>query len=310
MTVATTEIGARSKPLRISNVLKRIKRNEPLAQHTSLRIGGLADYFAEPRSIEEIQTLVAFAEENGLPWLVLGNGTNVLFPDEGYRGLIIHLSRAFGAKRLKGDRLLVQSGAGLGATMGYVRAHGFYDFDGLVGIPGTIGGALAMNAGIPEFTLSEIVRSVIVLTEKGKILTLAKEQCEFGYRTSVFLGRPWVILAGEFQLGGPKRFDPRALLARRRGRQPLGQSSPGCVFRNPLPSPPTAGQLLERASLKGLRCGGAMISPIHANFFVNCGGATASDVLRLIDIAREKVYKEFNVELQLELVVVSNARLR
>ncbi len=306
MTIATVE----TKPLRIPSVLKRIKRNERLARHTSLKIGGPADYFAEPRSIAEVQILIAFAEENGLPWLVLGNGTNVLFPDEGYRGLVIHLGRAFGAKRLEGDRLLVQAGASLGTTMGYARARGFYDFDGLVGIPGTIGGALAMNAGIPEFTISKLVRSVVVLTEKGKILRLSKEQCEFGYRTSIFLGRPWVILAGEFQLGGPKRFDPQALLARRRERQPLGQASPGCVFRNPLPSPPTAGQLLEQAGLKGLRCGGAMISPIHANFFVNRGGATASDLLRLIDIAREKVYKEFNVELQLELTVVSNARLR
>ncbi len=286
-----------------------LHRNEPLCRYTSLRIGGPADYFAQPTSLEEARWALTFARERELPWMALGNGTNVLFPDAGYRGLILHIGRAFGKRRLDGDRLIVQAGAGLGATMGYLRAHRCYDFDGLVGIPGTIGGALAMNAGIPEFSISELVRSVTVLTPTGEIIRLSRNACRFGYRTSLFRERPGVILEAEFRVGGPRRFDADALLERRRGRQPLGQPSPGCVFKNP-EGPLSAGQLLERAGLKGHTSGGAMISRIHANFIVNLGGATASDCLRLIDISREKVYKEFNVELRPELAVVPASNLR
>ncbi len=298
----------RPTPTRICEP-RLIRRDELLRPYTSLGIGGPADFFASPGTICEIERLIAFARQRELPWMVLGNGTNVLFPDEGYRGLIIHLGRAFSAQHIEGDRLYVQAGAGLGATMGYVRAQGFFDFDGLVGIPGTIGGALAMNAGIPETTISEYVLSLSVLTDEGDLLVLSREECGFGYRTSVFRERPWVILEGEFQLGSEPRFDPEELMRRRRERQPLRLPSAGCVFKNP-GGPMTAGQLIERAQLKGLRVGGAMISPLHGNFIVNCGGATSADILRLIDMAREKVYKEFGVELRLELVVASTQNLR
>ena len=295
-----------------------LERDVPLARYSSLRVGGPADYFARPRSVEEIRALLAFAHRLRIPWLVLGNGTNVIFPDEGFRGLVIHLGRGFSAKRLdpREGILRVQAGAGLGATMGFLRAHGYRDFDGLVGIPGTVGGALAMNAGIPEFTLSQLVERVTVLTEEGELLALPREACGFRYRGSLFRRRPWVIVEGEFRLGKAPRFDPQALLERRRRAQPLGDPSPGCVFKNPsipeksekaLPHPPTAGRLLEGAGLKGARIGGAMISKKHANFLINLRGATAADCLRLIDFARERVYKEFGVELELEVAVVSSA---
>lgn len=294
-----------ARPITRTGLVEFIQRDEPLSRHTSLGIGGPADYFANPRTLHEVEDVLAFAQERGWPWFMLGNGTNTLFPDEGFRGVVIHLGRNFSAKRIKEDRLYVQAGAGLGVTMGYLRSHGFYDFDGLVGIPGTVGGAIAMNAGIPEVTISEYVLSLAVLTEGGSLLNLSREECQFGYRTSLFRRKSWAILTGEFQVGKPQRFDPEALLKRRRERQPLRWPSAGCVFKNP-GGPFTVGQLIERAGLKGLRWGGAMISPIHANFIVNGGGATAMDILQLIDIAREKVYKEFRVELQLELAVVSN----
>ena len=286
-----------------------LRRSELLRRHTSLGIGGPADYYSRPRSLHEIEELILLARERDLPWIILGNGTNTLFPDEGYRGLVIHLGREFSAKRIEEDRLYVQAGAGLGVTMAYVRANGFYDFDGLTGIPGTIGGACAMNAGIPEIAISDHVLSLAVLTNEGALLDLSREECEFGYRTSIFRRRSWAILMGEFQLGSPERFDPQTLMERRRARQPLRCPSAGCVFQNP-GGPLTAGQLIEKTGLKGLQIGGAMISPIHANFIVNGGSATASDIRRLIDIVREKVYKQFQVELRLELVVVSNQNLR
>lgn len=310
-------VGAHKAPKAVRDVRELLERDVPLARYSSLRVGGPADYFARPRSVEEIQTLLVFAERRRIPWLVLGNGTNVIFPDEGFRGLVIHLGRGFSAKSLDPDQgiLRVQAGAGLGATMGFLRAHGYRDFDGLVGIPGTVGGALAMNAGIPEFTISQLVERVTVLTDEGELLTLPREACGFRYRESLFRRRPWVIVEGEFRLGKAPRFDPQALLERRRRAQPLGDPSPGCVFKNPsisnkgaLPEPPTAGRLLEGAGLKGARIGGAMISKKHANFLINLRGATAADCLRLIDFARERVYKEFGVELELEVAIVAASR--
>jgi len=285
-----------------------IERDEPLARHTSLGVGGPADYFASPATAAELIAAINYARELGLPWLVLGNGTNVLFPDEGYHGLVVHLGRNFSGRRIEGERFYVQAGAGLGEAISYLRARGFYDLDGLVGIPGTIGGAVAMNAGIPEVTISENLISVTALTEKGELLILRREECSFGYRSSIFRQRPWVVLAAEFRLGGERRFEPGVLLKRRRERQPMGVRSAGCIFKNPA-GPMSAGELIDAVGLKGLRVGGAMISKVHANFIVNLGGATASDILHLIDIARNKVYKEFRVELRPELVVVSNSSL-
>ncbi len=289
-----------------------LRKRVSLASYTSLKIGGPADYFAEPRSLEELQAALIFAQSRNLLWRVLGNGTNSLFPDEGFRGLVIHLGRNFGAMRIDESdaKLVAQAGAGLGAAMGYMRVKGFYDFDGLVGIPAAIGGAIYMNAGIPEFSISERVSHVTVLGADGALTRLDQRECEFNYRKSLFQQRNWIIVEAEFQLGGAQRFDPQELLNRRRERQPVQMPSPGCVFKNPSGGGMGAGKLIDSAGLKGLRCGGAMISPLHANFIVNLGDATAQDVLRLIDFAKERVYKEFSVELQLELAVVSNASLR
>ncbi len=282
-----------------------VQRNVPLAPLTSLGIGGPARRYARPTDIDQVADLVQYAEEHDLAWMVLGNGTNVLFPDTGFPGLIIHLGRCFSRTWIDEDRLTVQSGAGLGATMGRLRAQGYHDFDGLIGIPGSVGGALTMNAGSRDTTIADPLERVTVLRPDGQLRTLSPEECAFGYRDSLFRQRDWVILEGQFRIGGAKRVDPQALMAHRRQVQPLRQPSPGCVFANP-PGPRSAGQLLEQAGLKGTRRGGAMISPLHANFMINDRRATAADLQNLIDIARERVYKEFGVELRLELVVVPN----
>lgn len=282
-----------------------LQQDVPLAPFTSLRIGGPARLFAQPTSVDQVADLVHYAEDHALPWMVLGNGTNVLFPDAGFPGLVIQLGRDFSRTSIDADQLTVQAGAGLGATMGRLRAQGFHDFDGLVGIPGSIGGALTMNAGGRETTIADSLERVTALKPNGQLVTLAREDCAFGYRDSLFRRLDWVILEGHFRIGGPKRFDAQALMAHRRRVQPLRVPSPGCVFANP-PGAFSAGQLLESAGLKGQRWGGAMISPLHANFMINDRRATAADLQNLIDIARERVYKEFGVELRLELVVVPN----
>jgi UDP-N-acetylmuramate dehydrogenase len=281
-----------------------VKTHEPLARHTSLRIGGPADYFVIPASVDDILETLDFVRDRGLPWIVLGNGTNVLFPDEGYRGVIIKLGPSLGRIEISGDRVRAQAGTSLAALISQVRAQGGRDFDFLVGIPGSVGGALVMNAGIPEGTISDVVTRVGALTFDGKFITLKAEECRFGYRASRFQEEQLIVIEGEFALGRGKAWDGEELLQRRKERQPLGVPSPGCVFRNPVGVNATAGQLLDWAGLKGLRVGGARISPKHANFIVNEGGATSRDVLQLIDIARSVVLKYWGVELKLELAVV------
>ena len=161
-----------------------------------------------------------------------------------------------------------------------------------------------MNAGIPEGTISDLVSQVRVLTNDGKWVTLTKDECDFGYRRSLFRRRKYIIVEAEFKVSGDKAWDSESLRRRRVERQPLSQPSPGCVFKNPEVGM-TAGQLIDSAGLKGYKVGGAVISHKHANFIINEGGATCKDILKLIDIVRAYVLKYFGVELKLELEIVS-----
>jgi len=282
-----------------------VKFNEKLKYHTSLRVGGEARYFVRPETVEDVKESLAFAAEEGLPWVAMGNGTNILFPDEGYDGVVLQIGpgmRGKGLDEAEGT-LRVRAGESLGSIVHFLHSYGLGDLDFLIGIPGTVGGALAMNAGIPEGTISELVERVYALDERGESRVLPRAECDFGYRRSIFQRERLVILAAELRVGGEQEWDLRELWERRR-RQPLGRPSPGSVFKNPPGD--HAGRLIERVGLKGKRIGGAAISSQHANFIVNEGGASAADILRLIDLARERVYKEFGVDLEMELRIISN----
>lgn len=284
-----------------------VKFGEKLSLHSSLRVGGEARYFVRPETVEDIKESLAFAAEEDLPWMVLGNGTNILFPDEGYDGVVIHIGPGMRAKELDHSRgrLWVQAGESLGRVIHFLHSHGLNDFDFLVGIPGAVGGALVMNAGIPEGAIGDLVERVYALDEQGELLTLSREECLFDYRESRFQRERLIIFAGEFAVGEGQEWDLEELRERRR-RQPLDRPSPGCIFKNPPGD--HAGRLIEQAGLKGMRIGGAAISTLHANFIVNEGGAKASDVLRLIELVRERVYREFGIELEMELEIVSQSR--
>jgi UDP-N-acetylmuramate dehydrogenase len=241
-----------------------------------------------------------FAKEHNLPWVVIGNGTNILFPDKGYKGVVIKLS-GMRERKLNGDMIRLGAGVSLGGVINHLHAYCFNDFDFLVGIPGTVGGALAMNAGIPQGTISDLVKEVKALTPDGEIVTLSKEMCRFSYRTSLFQQEKIIILEGLFKLGCGKEWDIKELIQRRANQPRL--PSPGCVFKNPPGS--KAGELIDKAGLKGYKIGEAVISTTHANFIVNEGGARCADVLKLIDFAQEKVYKDFGINLELELEVIA-----
>jgi len=305
----------REKLERIRDVLgDRVRLNEPMALHTSFRIGGPADLYAVATSSQELAELVALAREHEVPYLIIGAGTNILVADKGIRGLVIENRLQITDCRLQGDEaiLYTESGALLCDLARESARQGLAGLEWAVGIPGSVGGAIVGNAGAYGRYMSDVVRGATVLGTDGEARYLTTGDLGFGYRTSRFKGAKGkgqeareVILSAELVL---HRESPEVLEARmddytrrREARQP-SEPSAGSVFKRTEQYP--AGFLIEQAGLKGKRIGNAQISPKHANFIVNLGGAKASDVKALIDLARERVFTEFGIELELEIELV------
>ena len=271
----------------------QLRTEVPLSSLTSFRIGGPAWAVFRPRGTAALVEAVARARALGVPWRLLGGGSNVLFPDQGFPGLVILTSALASLSEAEG--LLV---AEAGVPLSYLANRGFTF---LAGIPGTVGGAVAMNAGTRYGTIGDQVAWVEALLPDGRLTTLPPEACSFSYRDSRLrrLGLP-ILRVGL----RPGRFPPlKEVLAERQAAQPLGLPSAGCVFRNPREAP--AGWLIDRAGLKGTRVGDAVVSPHHANFICNLGRARATEVLALIERIRHRVAKIFGVWLELELEVVT-----
>lgn len=292
----------------------RVLVNEPMALHTSFRIGGPADLYAVATTAQELVEFVSLAREHDLPYLIIGRGTNILVADRGIRGLVIENKLQVTGYKLQGDGaiLYAESGALLGDLALESSRRGLGGLEWAVGIPGSVGGAIVGNAGAYDSYVGDVVRKATVLAADGAVRELSAEELGFGYRTSRFkaasrlqaAGRE-VILSAEFALHP----EPAEVLAekmadytrRREARQPA-EPSAGSVFKRTAQYP--AGFLIEQAGLKGARIGGAQISPKHANFIVNLGGAKASDVKALIELARERVWAQFGEELELEIELV------
>ena len=310
-------------------LLERLRRDEPLSRHTTFRIGGPADLFLAVENEEELIAAVRWARERDIPYLLLGGGSNVLVSDEGVRGLVI-ANRCGRSKITQGARgkgqsciLHLASCISLSWLARYAIRQGLAGLEWAVGIPGTVGGAIVGNAGAHGGCIADSLVSVRVLDSDGEVRELVAEELEFGYRHSVFKKQAMrdeereigatrdrsaphsIILSAEFALSAADRqeLQERAAryLARRRKTQPR-EPSAGSVFRNPAGD--TAGRLIEAVGLKGARCGGAQISELHANFIVNRGGATAVDVLTLMELAQQRVFKRFGVMLEPEIVFV------
>ncbi|MBR7095792.1 MAG: UDP-N-acetylmuramate dehydrogenase [Clostridia bacterium] len=277
--------------------------NCPLSQLTSFRIGGPAAALALPKSEEGLCRLLALLDEAGIAHTVLGNGSNVLAPDEGYAGVII-LTRKLHYFSISEQTITASTGASLSALCRAATRRGLAGFSALVGIPATLGGALFMNAGAGGRTIGERVRAVrAVPSVGGTPFTLSCGECLFGYRTSVFARRGLVILGAELTGEAGERValldEETRAVAHRRATQPLHLPSAGSVFRRPQGD--YAGRLIEAAGLKGYAVGGAQVSPLHAGFIVNTGGATAHDVKELVRIITETVRERFGVSLVREI---------
>lgn len=278
-----------------------VSHNEPLSRHTSYCIGGPADLFVMPRTEDAACASVALARREGIPVFVLGAGTNLLVSDKGIRGMVISTKKLNVVECLK-NKISAGSGSSLAMVRKVALEHGL-SFEFSAGIPGSVGGGLVTNAGTYEGQMSDVVESVVVLDEDFTCRVLRAAELSMSYRTSIFERKPYVILRANLLLHeGDKKLMMqriRDMEERRRRTQPVNEPSAGCVFKNPKEA--AASYLIEKAGLKGFSCGGAAVSMIHSNFIVNRGGATAADVMTLIQEVRRKVYDLFGVQLHLEI---------
>jgi UDP-N-acetylmuramate dehydrogenase len=281
-----------------------VRQGEPLAPHTWFHLGGPAEYFAEPTSVDQLQALVRRCHEEQVTVRLLGGGSNILVREAGVPGVTIHLSAAaFNEIAIHGDTVTAGGGAKLGHAVSTSVREGLAGLEALVGIPGTVGGALHGNAGSHGGDIGQWTCRATVMTRGGEILERSRNELVFAYRESSL--DELVILSAQFQL---ERDNPEELTKRmqkqwivKKANQPLSHQSAGCIFKNPRGM--SAGMLIDQAGLKNTRLGQAEVSERHANFIIAEPGATSGDVLQLIELVRERVSERLGIDLELEIEV-------
>ncbi len=292
--------------------LKNVFLDEPLSGHTSFRIGGPAAFYVIAENLTELKEIISVCKEMNIKWYILGNGTNVLAPDDGYDGVVIRLGGKFNEISIEEDindgTALITAGAGvsMAALSVYALKKGFTGLEFAHGIPGSLGGGIYMNAGAYGAEIKNCIFSAKALTPDGHLEEYTKEELKLGYRTSRFVGSDEIILDGAFRLMVYPRIPIRTMMEeykkRRIEKQPLELPSAGSTFKRPEGN--FAGKLIEEAGLKGFKIGGAMVSEKHAGFIVNTGNATAADVEALIEAVRQKVYENSGVMLEPEVKIM------
>lgn len=287
------------RDLRRSGFRGRLIPQGSLAPCTTWRIGGPAELLARPADEDDLALAAAWAHGSGVPWRVLGNGSNILVGDAGVRGLVLHVRRVLDDVRHAGSRLIAGAGASFPAVAREAAAAGLAGIEFGAGIPGTLGGAIVMNAGWHEFEIGNVVESVEILAADLTRQVHSRPACEFCYRGSRFRGGRDVVLRATLALevGDPREIEARLehFAASRKANQPTELPSCGSVFLKPPGD--FAGRLIEAAGLKGLRVGNIQVSPKHANFFVNLGRGTAADALALVERVEREVEARFGVRL-------------
>ncbi|MDR7458127.1 MAG: UDP-N-acetylmuramate dehydrogenase [Armatimonadota bacterium] len=299
-----TPVGAALEAVeaRLRAVVGDVRRDEPLARHVQFRIGGPADLFVVPRTLAELEAACGVLAAAGVRPVVLGQGSNVLVGDRGIRGVVVKVGKGCDRVAIDGTAVIAEAGAGLPALALQTARRGLAGLEFGAGIPGSVGGAVVMNAGAHGHAMDEVTEWVEVLTPSG-LRRLAREALGFAYRTSLLQEEPWVVARAGLRL----RVEPaaqvqarlEAWLAQRGVTQPLGPPSSGCVFRNPPGD--HAGRLIDAVGGKGLAVGGARVSELHANYILNTGTATAAEVLALADLVRARVRERAGIALEMEV---------
>ena len=282
----------------------KLLEHEPLARYTTWRLGGPARYLVLPADADDVVKALELAQERGLPWVVLGLGSNVLVKDGGFPGVVIRMGKGVDRFEMKGATAIVGAGMPTPILARRTAELGLAGVERFIGIPGTVGGGIYMNAGCHGAEFAEVVTEVTLMDAKGKIRQLSRKQISFKYRSSNIDG---IVLEAKLGLGeeSPAKLKELQgkLLRWRKAGTPFDQPCCGSTFTNP-GGPKTAGMLIEECGLKGFTIGGAQVSTMHANYFINKGNATASDMLKLIEHVRKTVAKKTGVELALECKVI------
>ena len=281
----------------------RVFTEEAMSQHTTFKIGGPADYFLMPDKGEDVGRVIKICKEKEIPYFILGNGSNLLVGDGGYRGAVIQIYRNMSSVTVEGNEIRAQAGALLSAVAAAAKNASLTGFEFAGGIPGTIGGAVVMNAGAYGGEMKDVLTEVTVMNAEGDIFTLPTEELELGYRTSIIKTAGYIVLEAKIRLkeGDPEviRETMKDLTIRRTTKQPLECPSAGSTFKRP--EGYFAGKLIMDSGLAGYQVGGAQVSEKHCGFVINAGDATARDVRTLMDNVRDIVYKKYGVTLEPEV---------
>lgn len=279
--------------------------DEPMKNHISFKVGGPADILVRPKSVEEIKNVIKILKENNVPFLIKGNGTNILIKDGGYRGVVIELSDNFNDLKINGCEVEVQAGELLSVIGKKVMEESLTGFEFASGIPGTLGGAIAMNAGAYGGEMKNIIKEVTLIDMDGNILTYTNEEMNFGYRHSVLTDTDMIALSAVITLEHGDYDEIKAtmddLALRRRTNQPLEYPSAGSTFKRPTGY--FAGKLIQDSDLKGSSVGGAMVSMKHSGFVINYDNATAKDITDLIAYIKKTVFEKQGVHLEEEVKI-------
>lgn len=285
------------------NGAAQVLEHEPMKRHTTFRIGGEARYYVMPTTAEALRDTIKTCKTENIPYYILGNGSNLLVSDDGYEGVIIQLFKNMNEITVEGQMVTAQAGALLTKVAHEAARESLTGLEFASGIPGTIGGAMVMNAGAYGGEMKDVVERVFVLTPEGELLWIHKEDLELGYRTSVIAKKGYIVLEAVLRLepGEKSQIEARMeeLKEARVSKQPLEYPSAGSTFKRPAGY--FAGKLIMDAGLRGFQVGGAQVAEKHCGFVINRGDATAQDVLDLVDHVKKEVFQQFGVELEMEI---------
>lgn len=285
---------------------ENIEKNVDMKRNTSFKVGGPADLMIKPQTVEEIRDIVSLLSKSNIKFLIIGNGSNLLVKDEGIRDVVIKIDKNFGDIIVENDKIIAQAGALLPLISNEAVKHSLSGFEFAAGIPGTLGGAVCMNAGAHGGEMKDIITTVTLMDYSGNIKTLTNEEMKFEYRKSIISNEPYIVLAAEMKLnkGNKEEIKSRIneLRAKRVNSQPLNKPSAGSTFKRPLNN--FAGKLIEDAGLKGFSIGNAVVSEKHAGFIVNDGNASAKDILTLINHVKTVVNEKYNILLEEEVKII------
>lgn len=286
----------------------RILRQEPMRLHTTFRVGGSAALFLELQSEQEFRDILTLLHAEEEDYFTVGNGSNLLISDTGYNGVILHPSKNFGDVRVEGERLICESGATLAAIARTALEQELTGFEFAAGIPGSLGGAIVMNAGAYDGEMKQVVETVKLITPEGEIITKDSEEMEFSYRHSILKEKPYLVLSVTIKLRKGEKEQIKArmeeLAQKRREKQPLEYPSAGSTFKRP--EGYFAAKLIQDAGLRGLMVGGAQVSEKHCGFVINKDQATAKDIYELMKRVQEQVKEKYGVMLEPEVICLGD----